>query len=98
MRAEIENFPLRPNREVRQGQEKARRKVGEKRRPPSQDFSQRVIIVCFEMGVPYFKVRWGARPRARGLWGSSSLVLGLGKEARERIQGNGISLILVTNG
>ena len=65
---------------------------------PFSGLAQRVIIVCFEMGVPYFKVRWGARPRARGLWGSSSLVLGLGKEARERIQGNGISLTLVTDG
>ena len=71
------------------------------------------------MGVPYFKVRWGTRPRARGQWGSSHLVLGLGNEARERqrergerrkrerrerergserIQGNGISLTLVTDG
>ena len=45
--------------------------------------SQRVIIVCFEMGAPYFKVRWGTRPRARGLWGSSRLALGLGNEARD---------------
>ena len=28
--------------------------------------SQRVIIVCFEMGIPYFKVRWGTNLRARG--------------------------------
>ena len=40
------------------------------------------------MGVPYFKVRWDTRPRALGLW----------NEARERIQENGISLTLVTNG
>ena len=46
--------------------------------------SQIVIIVCLEMGVPYFKVRWGTRPRARGPWGSSLLVLGLGNEVRER--------------
>ena len=39
MRAGIENFPLQLNREVRQRREKARRKVGEKRRPPSpRDF------------------------------------------------------------
>ena len=63
LRAGTENFPLQPNMEVRRGQEKARRKVREKRRPRSQDFL-RVIIVCFEMGVPYFKVRRGARPRA----------------------------------
>ena len=60
--------------------------------------SQRVIIVCFEMGVPYFKVRWGTRPRAKGLWGSSRLALGLGNKVRERIRENGISLTLVTDG
>ena len=62
--------------------------------------SQRVIIVCFEMGAPYFKVRWGTRPRARGPWRSSHLVLGLGNEARERerIRGNGISLTLEIDG
>ena len=49
------------------------------------------------MGVPYFKVRWGTRPRARGQWGSSHLVLGLGNEAREKTQEDGISLILVIN-
>ena len=36
------------------------------------------------MGVPYFRVRWGARLRALGPWRSSCLALGLGKEARER--------------
>ena len=51
------------------------------------------------MGIPYFKVRQGTRPRSWGLWGSSHLALGLGNEAkRERIRGNGISLTLVTNG
>ena len=80
MRAGIENFPLRPDREVRHGLEKERRKGREKGHP----HSQRVIIVCFEMGVPYFKVRWGTRSRARGLWGSSCLALRLGKEVRER--------------
>ena len=63
MRAGIENSPLCLNREVRQGQEKARRKVQEKR--PFSGLSQRVIIVWFEMGmgIPYCKVRRGARPR-----------------------------------
>jgi len=38
-----------------------------------------VIIVCFEMDVPYFKVRWGTRlRRAWGPWESSHLALGLG--------------------
>ena len=36
--------------------------------PPFSGLSQRVITVCFEMGVPYFKVRRGTRPRARGPW------------------------------
>ena len=68
MRAGIENSPLCLNREVRQGPEKARRKVQEKRpfSVHSQDFL-RAIIVCFEMGIPYFKVRRGARPRAVGI-------------------------------
>ena len=59
--------------------------------------SQR-IIVCFEMGVPYFKVRWDTRPRVGEPWGFSCLALGLGKDVRERIRGNGISLTLVTDG
>ena len=41
MRAEIENFPLRPNRKVRQGQGKARRKVQEKGVPVLRTFSER---------------------------------------------------------
>ena len=52
---------------------------------PFSRLSQRVIIVCFEMDVPYFKVRWGTRPRVRGPWGSSRLVKGLGNEVKERI-------------
>ena len=36
--------------------------------PPFSGLSQRVVIVCYEMGAPYFKVRRGTRPRARGLW------------------------------
>ena len=57
-----------------------------------------VIIVHFEMGIPYFKVRWGARlRRAWGPWGSSHLALGLGNEAREKTQEDGISLTLVIN-
>ena len=50
---------------------------------PFSGLAQRVIRVCFEMGVPYFKVRWGTRPRTRGPWGPSRLVLGLRYEARE---------------
>ena len=51
--------------------------------------SQRGIIVCFEMGIPCFRVRRSTRLRARGLWGFSRLVLGLGnrrvrEEPRER--------------
>ena len=61
--------------------------------------SQRVITVCFEMGVSYFKVRRATRLRARGPWGSSRLVLGPGNEAREKEDpGNAISLTLVTDG
>ena len=45
---------------------------------------QRVIIVCFEMGIPYFKVRRGTRLRTQGPWVSSRLALVLGKGARER--------------
>ena len=61
---------------------------------------QRVIIVCFEMGIPYFKVRRGTRLRTQGPWVSSrlALVLGKGAKERERILENGISLTLVTNG
>jgi len=50
------------------------------------------------MGVPYFKVRWDTRPRVGEPWGFSCLALGLGKDVRERIRGNGISLTLVTDG
>ena len=98
MKAGIENFPLRPNREVRHGREKARRKVREKRRPRprAQDFL-RVIIVCFEMDVPYFKV-WrgeqGRGPRAVGIFPPGARAW----KARERIQENGVSLTLVTDG
>ena len=41
--------------------------------------AQRVTVVCFEMGAPYFKVRRGTW----GPWGLSCLALGLGNEARE---------------
>ena len=69
MRDGIENFPLWLNREVRQRQEKARRKKSPREKvPPFSGLSQRVVIVCYEMGAPYFKVRRGTRPRARGLW------------------------------
>ena len=97
MGAGFENFPLRPNREARQGQEKVRSKVREKRHPCSQDFL-RVIIVCSEMGNPYFKVRWCTRLRAQGPWESPRLVLDLETGERERIQENGISLTLETGG
>ena len=86
MRAGIENFPLPLNREVRQRREKARRKVPEKRLPHSQD-SLRVITVCFEMGVPYFKVRRSTRAMEI-----------LPPSEREGILENGISLTLVTCG
>ena len=51
-----------------------------KRVQRSERLSQRVIIVCFEMGIPYFKVRQGTRPRAVG---SLLPMLGLGNQARE---------------
>ena len=86
MRAGIENFPLLLNREVRQMREKVRRKVPEKRLPHSQD-SHRVITVCFEMDVPYFKVRRSTRAMEI-----------LPPSERERILENGISLTLVTCG
>ena len=38
--------------------------------------SQIIIIVCFEMGVPYFKVRQGARPRAMGIFPPRASVRG----------------------
>ena len=55
-----------------------------------------VVIVCLEMGIPYFKVRQGTRLRRTwGPWEYSHLALGLGNEARERTQEGGISLTLV---
>ena len=61
LRAGIENFPLWMNREVRQGE----RKRGESsKREGVPIISQKVILVCFEMGVPYFKVSRGTRPGA----------------------------------
>ena len=70
-----------PNRKGRQGRESEEKGLREKASLFSEP-SQRARIVCFEMGAPYFKIRWGTRPRAGGPWGR--LVLGLGKEARER--------------
>ena len=65
---------------MRESEEKSPREEAS----PSSGLFQRVIIVCFEMGAPYSKVRWGTRQRARGPWGSFCLALGLGKEVRER--------------
>ena len=92
LRAGIENFPSRPNREVNKGKEKGPRKKASL----LSALSQRVIIVCFEMGVPYFKVTQGARPEGPG--DPPSERQGLGKEAGERIRGSGIALTLVSDG
>ena len=98
MRAGIENFPLQSNKEVRQGREKSKEKGPREKTSLFSGLSQRVIIVCFEMGVPYFKVRRGARPmsRAMGILPPNARTWKRGE--RERIRGNGISLTLVSDG
>ena len=66
---------------------------------PFSGLFQRVIIVRFEMGVPYFNVRRGTRlraPRAMGILLASARTWK--QDERERIQENGISLTLVTDG
>ena len=61
---------------------------------PFSRLSQRVIIVCFEMGVPYFKVRsMGILPPSSRTWKREE-----GGGERERTRGNGISLTLATEG
>ena len=55
--------------------------------------SQR-IIVCFEMGVPYFKMRsMGIPPPSSRTWKRER-----GGGERERTRDNGISLTLATEG
>ena len=49
---------------------------------PLSGLSQRVIV-CFEMGIPYFKVRLGHKAKGLRAMGSSHLALGL--ENKERI-------------
>ena len=68
MRAGFENFPVGENRKGRRGRESEEKGLREKASLFSEP-SQRVRIVCFEMGAPYFKIRWGTRPRAGGPWG-----------------------------
>ena len=61
---------------------------------------QRVIIVCFEMGIPYFKVSWGTRlnkgPRALEIFLTSPRTWKGGE--RERIREDGVSRALVNDG
>ena len=53
-----------PNRKGRQGRESEEKGLREKASLFSEP-SQRERIVCFEMGAPYFKIRWGGH-KAKG--------------------------------
>ena len=71
-----------PNRKGRQGRESEEKGLREKASLFSEP-SQRARIVCFEMGAPYFKIRWGGH-KAKGWRAVGPPSARTWKQARER--------------